>query len=448
MDADPGHVQARAHLGRLYVLADLPEKALELIAPALSDHPEDADLLTVRAAARARLKDESAALADAQRAVQLAPENESAVLLLAELYRLSGQSTRAVALLDTTIKRLPQAADLHQALASLYFASGDTDLTERQLLQVVRIQPQELAPRMQLAHFYLDSQRTDDAENTLRAAVTALPGSASAKLAYADFLARFRSHAQAEEALRQLIAQDPGNFDLQLGLAALQQRAGATAEALATYRAIIARDPSGAKGITARDRMAAIDVTIGRFGEALPLLAAALKYNPHDSDALTLRGNIELSQGDPAGAIADLRAVLREQPSAIPVLRSLARAHLANDEPLLAEESLRAALAAGPHDVEARVDLGQLLTRTGRADQAAALLVETIKGAPDVSGTAARVALVEAYLAKPDLQAAAVAADDLKRLRPELSNGWYLAGLVTQQQKRPDDARREFERAL
>jgi len=448
IDADPKHVQARAHLGRLYVLADLPQKALELIAPALNAHPDDADLLTVRAAARAQLKDESAALADAERAVQIAPDNESAVLLLAELYRVSGQSGRGIELLHETSERLPKAIDLHRALAGLYLAGGEGGLAERQLLQIVQIQPRELAPRLQLAHFYANSKRTDEAEETLRAAVAALPRSDAAKLAYADFLATWQSGARAEEVLRQAIAQDPDNFDLQLGLAALQQRTGATAEALATYHAIIARDPGGAKGVSARDRMAAIDVTLGRFAEALPLLADALKFNPHDSDALIMRGNIELNQGDAAGAIADLRAVLREQPSAVAVLRSLARAHLANDEPLLAEESLRTALTAGPHDVDARVDLGQLLTRTGRADQAIALLSETIQAAPGVSGTAARAALIEAYLAKPDLPAAALAADELKRLRPESSNGWYVAGLVAQRQKRPDDARREFEHAL
>ena len=448
IDLDPKHVRARAHLARLYVLSGLPGKALDLIAPALREHPDDPELLMVRAAARVRLKDDSGALADAQRAVQLAPRDESAVLLLADLYRLAGQSPRAVELLESTLQELPQSADLHRALAGLYLAAGSADPAERQLLQVVQIQPQELAFRMQLASFYINSKRTADAENTLRAAVAALPRSNEAKLAYANFLAAYQSRAQGEEELRQLIAQDPTNFDLRLGLAELQQRMGATAEALATYRAIVVSDPSGAKGITARERIATIDVTAGRLSEALPLLAEALKLNPHDSDALILRGNIELNQGDAAAAIADLRAVLRDRPLAIPVLRSLARAHLANDEAPLAEESLRTGLATAPHDLELRVDLGELLTRTGRPDQAISLLLETIAAAPGVAGSAARVALVEAYLAKPDLPAARVAAEDLQRLRPEMPSGWYLAGLVAQQQKRPDDARRALEHAL
>ncbi|MBV8306071.1 MAG: tetratricopeptide repeat protein [Gammaproteobacteria bacterium] len=448
IEADPKHVQGRARLARLYELAGRPHQALELLEPAMREHPDDPQLLTARGAARAELKDNSGALIDAERAVAIAPRDESAVLLLAGMYRVSGQSARAIELLGKTIATVPDSADLHQALASLYFSSGDTELAERQLLQLVQIRPGELPPRLQLASFYIRSNRPDDAESALKAAVAALPRSDQAKLAYADFLSTHRSRAQGETALRQLIAQDPANLDLQLGLAALQQRAGATQEAAATYRTIIAKDPNGAKGVTARDLMAAMEATAGRPEEALPLLAEVLKHNPRDLDALTLRGNIELQLGEDADAIADLRAVLREQPTAIPILRCLARAHLANDEPALAEESLRTALAAAPHDLGVRVDLGELLTRTHRPEQAVALLREAIKDAPDARGGAARATLVEAYLAKPDLPEARSAAEDLKAVQPEAVSGWYLAGLVARQQKRPEDARREFEHAL
>jgi tetratricopeptide (TPR) repeat protein len=337
---------------------------------------------------------------------------------------------------------------LHLVLAKVEAASGDSTGAEEQLAQVIRIKPKQLPLRLQLAAFYAGADRLDDAERTLKAAVSALPDSDAAKLAYVDFLASHRSRAQGEAALRELIARDPGDLDLQLALGSLQQRAGATADAVANYRAIIAKDSRGPKGVTARDRIAAIDTAAGRYADALPLLAQALDVDPRDGDALTMRGNIELQKGDVGAAISDLRSVLRDQPTAIPVLRSLARAHLANQEPTLAEESLRTALAAAPGDLGVQVDLGELLMRTHRPDEAITLLQKAVQSAPGANGTAARTALVEAYLAKPDLPAARTAADDLKTLRPDLSAGSYLAGLVAQRQKRPDDAQRELEHAL
>src|SRR5262249_6366283 len=83
IDINPDHVKAIAGLAHMYVFGGLPDKALELVGPALAKHPDDPDLLTVRAAARAQLKDVQGGLADAERAVKLAPDNENAVALLA-----------------------------------------------------------------------------------------------------------------------------------------------------------------------------------------------------------------------------------------------------------------------------------------------------------------------------------------------------------------------------
>jgi len=448
IDVNPAHLEARANLARLYLHFRSPDKALELIRPVLDKHPDDPKLLTVRAVARSQLKDNAGALSDAERAVQVAPSNEEAVSVLAGVYQGAGQPQRALELVRAAIARVPASVALHQLLARMYLSGGEDKLAEEQLLQVVQLAPKELAPRLQLAAFYAGANRLDEAERTFEAAMAALPGSEAAGLAYTEFLATSRSPAQGEAALKELIAHDPRNYDLQLRLGALQQRAGATQEASATYRAIIAADPAGAVGVAARDRIAAIDIVAGKDVDAKLLLAEALKNNPRDNDALTLRANMSLKEGDPLAAIADLRAVLRDQPQSVPILRTLARAHLANHEPTLAEENLRSALAAAPRDLGVRVDLGEFLTRTHRTDQAIALLEETVKATPDISGTAARTALIEAYMAKPDLATARAAAEDLKTLRPDLAIGSYLAGLIAREQKRLDDAQREFEHAL
>jgi tetratricopeptide (TPR) repeat protein len=448
IDVDPGHVQAHTYLARLLVLSGAPARALELITPMLASHPDDAELLTVQAAARAELKDTDAAIADAERAVRLAPRNEDAVALLAGLYYQTGHAERAVELLTSTLARRSDSTDLRLALARLYVLGGDNQLAEEQLRRAVQSRPKDLSLRYQLAAFYVQAQRLDEAEHTFKAAIAARPDSDAAKIAYVDFLTTYRSRAQGEQALRELIAGDPHNYSLQLGLGTLQQRAGANPQAVATFRGVITQDPDGPAGIAARDRIAAIDASSGNATEALALVAEALKLNPRDGDALTLRGNLRLEKGDATGAIADLRAVLREQTTNVTVLRALARAHLANREPALAEENLRSALATSAADIPARVDLAQLLWQSHRTDEAIALIEETIRATPGEAGTAARAALVQAYLAKPDLTAARTAAEDLKTLRPELFLGSFLAGLVAQQQQRLEDAQREFEHAL
>ena len=446
VDIAPEHVQGRANLGRVFVFAAAPERALEVIEPAIAKHPDDADLLTVRGAARIQLGKRMEALADAERAVQVAPQNENAVALLASLYRQGNETGRAIELVRKTVDAVPTSADLRQVLASLELAVGEKAAAEEQLRKLIEMKPDVLAYRYQLAMFQTRDRRLDDAERTLRDAIDAAPEKDEAKLAYVDFVTSQRSRAAGEKALGEFIAAKPDDYELRLGMGSLQERAGALDAAAQTYGEIIERDGDGPKGLMARNRLAAIRVSQGRFDAALKGIGEVLAENPRDNDALILRGNIALERNDPAAAVADLRAVLRDQPNAVPVRRALARAHVANGEAALAEENLRTALQSAPNDVQVRIDLAQLYGQTQRGAQAVALLEEAVKKAPQEA--AAREALVRAYLATQDFDAARIAAEDLKVLRPDAAVGPYLAGLVAQAQNRQDDAGRELETAL
>src|SRR5262245_34177767 len=92
IDANPDHVNARANLARMFVFAGAPERAMELLEPAMKTHPDDPDLLTSRAAARVQLKDLEAGSADARRALELAPTSENATALLAATLQQQGRN--------------------------------------------------------------------------------------------------------------------------------------------------------------------------------------------------------------------------------------------------------------------------------------------------------------------------------------------------------------------
>jgi tetratricopeptide (TPR) repeat protein len=446
IDADPDQTAARAAAGRMLVLSGAAPRALALISPGLARHGNDARLLTVRGAARAQLNDLDGALADAQGAVRLAPDDADAIALLAALYQRRGETARAVDLVVAAVTRQPTAIDLRQILAGLYLAAGQDGRSEEQLKQIVALAPKELPHRYQLALFYARAGKPEAARQVLEQAVAALPESEAAKLAMVQFLASRGPPGAAEQTLRAYIAREPDDEKLRLGLGELLQGSGAAQQAIAAYGEVVRREPGSAAALTARDRIAAIELASGRSADAEPQIAAVLKQNPQDNAALLMRADLELARANAAAAIADLRAVLRDQPDAPAVQRTLARAYRANGESALAEETLRAAAQAAPADVPVRLDLAQLLVDTGRADAAAALLEEAVRRAP--ADVQARQGLVRVYLAKRDFASARVAAEDLKTLDPKVAAGSYLAGLVAQQQGRLEDSQREFEHAL
>jgi len=440
--ADP--VAARAKLGRIYALGGETSLALKTIGPGLDLHPQDASLLTVRALAKLQSNDLEGAAADADLALKANPAEEDAISLRAGIYERAGDTRAAIQLLRDSLSRIPHSIDLRAVLLSQLLAAGDRLGAEKELRTLIGEQPADLHYRQQLARLLLEAGRKDEAGGVLERAAQAI-NSNEAKLMLVSFVTHQRSPQEGQRLIGTYIQKDPGNTGLRFGLAELLVGAGKPQEALKVYSQIVSRDEKGPDAITARDAMARIQLVQGHDEEARSLVAAVLKLNPQDTDALLIRGELALKNNQSTAAIADLRAVLRSHPRSVDIQELLARAYMANGESGLAEQSLRAALEIAPQSTQARVELAQFLDTMQRSDEAVRLFEEAVRGDPQ--DTASRQGLVSAYLAKRDFNAALKQAEQLKVLRPNEAAGSYLAGLACRGLGRLADAQREFERA-
>ena len=438
IDVSPDHLGARTRLARLYVFSGAADRAQEVLKPALEKQPEDAELLTLRAAARSQQKDIPGAQQDAERALQLDPANEDAVGTLAGIYVGQKEFDKAQRLLEESVARIPGTIDLRLALAQLYASENKAPETEKTLLDIIRLSPADRANRLRLVQFYLQKNQVDAAEQTLRAGLKAMPQDRDLKLALIDFLAAHRSTEAAEKELQSMIAADPKDTEMKFALAKLDVAAHQPERAEAIYRAVIGEEKLDSAGLAARDQLAALRVQANDIKGAEALIAEVIAKSPRDTEALTLRGDIELSRKDPKSAIADLRAVLRDQPNAIGVLRTLARAHLANGEPAIAEETMRRAVDANPKDVSLRLDLAQLLAQTDKTDQAKIILHDLVKEEPN--NVAALEALFKVSASMKDFGDARAAADALVAAQPKSGVGYMFQGMLAEEAKRTNDA--------
>ena len=445
VDVNPSDSRARADLAKAFVLGGVTARALEIISPGLLENPDDPDLLAARAAARHQLKDDVEARRDAERAVQLSPGNENALSVLAALALRAGDTDRAIVLVRDAVAKTPDSVDLRRLLASVYLSAGQPQKAEEQMREVIRLDPGEMTPRLQLATHFAQLRELDPAQQILTQAVKDLPDSVASKLALVDFLNIQRSQREAQKTLQDFIAHDPDNEDLRLALGTLQQSDGATQDAIATFQDVIRRDGLRGRGMAARDRLAALELSAGHEDVAQKLIAEVLAESPRDADALVMRANLFLTHGDPTSAIVDLRVVLRDQPHSVVLQRTLARAYLAKGQPALAEESLRTATEAVPEDTSLKVDLAQVLIQTERTTQAVDLLQQAVQQAPD--NELLCEALIRAHMANRDLVAARGAAEELQARHPDDANGYYLAGLIAHDQNRLADAEKNLERA-
>src|SRR5262249_30879866 len=170
---------------------------------------------------------------------------------------------------------------------------------------------------------------------------------------------------------------------LRFGLANLYLNARRPEDAMQAYRDIVAADRGGAKSLQARGALARLLVAENRAEEADPLIAEVLRENSRDNTALLLRAQRGLQRGDYLAAIADLRAVLRDQSDSAELNVLLARAHLANKEPELAREALARAVQLHPRQPALRYAYASFLVQQGDAEQALALVEEELRQRAD-----------------------------------------------------------------
>ena len=446
IEANPDNVAARAGLGRLYLYGGAPERAIDSLGDALDRHPDDVPMLVIRAGSRNLLKDPAGALADAERAARLAPDDEDAIALLAGIYQGQGHPDKALTLVDEAVRRLPGNVDLQLTLAQLCANAGQETRAEQILANIVKLKPDVAAHYLRLANYYAGKERLDDAERVLRDAIRALPTEHGLYVVLINFLAAHRGRDVAERELNGAIAADPQNVELKFEKAHLAEEARQYADAEAIYRQIIADPLQAGPAITAGDRLAELLVQRKDLAGALKVVSDVLAKNPRDDDALILRGNLALERKDPKTAIADLRAALRDQPNAVGVMRSLARAHLANGEPGLAEEILRRAMEANPKDAAVQVELARLLTDIGRPAQAKLLINDLVKSQPD--NIDAVDIQFRISVALQDFVTAKAAADALVALQPNSGVGYFYQGVLAEENKRHEEALALFSRSL
>jgi tetratricopeptide (TPR) repeat protein len=446
ISADPNQAGARAALGRLFLYGGLADKAMDLVEPGLTADPKNPQLLTVRGAARARLGDAQSALQDAQMAVQLAPGDEYAIALLASLYKQRSDLDKAVAVVQAGLQLLPNDVDLRSILADLDVTQQQPAAAEAQLRRIIDLEPKVPAHRYLLARFYLQQKNVDAAEKTLRDAVSNLPDNIDAKLQLAGLLAAQRGPDQAADQVDRFLAAEPNNDKLRLVLGEFLAQDNHADAAERAFRAVIAHAGTGVDGLAARDQLTSLLIGRNDVTGASALIAQVLQQNARDNDALILRGNISLAQGKVQAAINDLRAVLRDQPNSVGVMRTLAQAYKQNNEPDLAEETLRAAVQISPKDFQSRLQLAQVLVEANKLDQGEPVLEQLAKDDPN--NIAAEEALFRVQAAQKRNADARATAEIIQRVSPKQGLGYYLAGLIDEADQKPDAAAKDYEQSL
>ncbi|PUB75062.1 MAG: hypothetical protein DBP03_07315 [gamma proteobacterium symbiont of Ctena orbiculata] len=445
-ELDPRHVDAQVHLGTIFALAGETEKALAAADAALEVKPNDAAAMVLKGFVKAKMGEKDAAINDVLAVIESDPSNVEASSLLAALYADQGEMERAIRIAKESLAKHTDRAASYLLLARLHAQAESHEEVVKVLSDLISNKPNDLQNRLHLATYFQKQGDNARAVEVLQQAITDLPQNMDAKLALIYLLKNQGEADRAEALLEQYVSETPEHTGLKLELARHYLAVGRDDEANNTLSQVIDLAGASEDGLAAKSMKASTLIKKQSIAEAGALLDEVLAADPKFKDALMIRAGLALMSDDADKGIADLRTLLREDPSYVKAHRLKARAHLKKGEIQLARESLEDAIKVQPEEAAANFELVQLLINTREFDDAIEVLQKMRRFAPGNVKVLQALALVHEKLAHWD-EVEGVA-QVLVTKHPENPLGYYFRGVSRLNRDMADRSLTDFEKVL
>jgi tetratricopeptide (TPR) repeat protein len=543
-DLLPADIDAQIKAGAMLLLAGQFEDARTRADKALGLDPRSVDAHLLRARALAGLKDLDAALAQVNDAIKTDPERSLTYSDLAVLQLAQGNRERAEQAFKRAIDLAPKSPEVRVALANYYWMSGKADLAEPLLKEALAIAPGDISANRQLAYLYVSLNRGAEAEAPLKvvaekskdpsarlllaeyyrasgrqplalqvldelAADPAMFAVARARkgvilyasgrkreayeaveevlkkdaknsvavLQKASFLLSDHDLDQALKLAQTAAATDPQSVGARLTVGRIQSARGEVDEAITAYKELIKLAP---KFMPAQLELARLNLLANRPGDVLLFTATVLAKAPRNAEAMLLRAQALMMQGDFAAADEPIKLLAASFPASPLVQAQLGALYFQKGDLKAARAAYERALKGDSTNLEALAGLTSLDFSEKKGEDARARIEAVLTSHKDATPllllaartyntlgdharaerTASRVleldpSNLEAYLFLGELFASqnrlneAIAKyEDVARQRPKLVAAPTQIGILLELSNRRQEAVKWYEQAL
>lgn len=446
IDNDPQHVGAHVRLGKLYLLGNNVEKAKELLNDALNIDADNIEALSLEAGILLKEGNIESAREKMLTAYEKEPENLDHIIMLANIEKALGNASESKAILNRGLKSNTDSIALRTLLAKQAIDEGDSVKAVELFREMIKVRPEDLEIRTKLALLQTQLKRLDEAEQTLQKAIGDLPDEPKAKLALIDFLRGQRSEEQALEVLEKYIAEETDQAEFYFAKAQILFNQDKKDLAKNTLHEVEKRFEGKPQALEAKNKLAIFAINEGDEGQAKAYVEEVLQENNLDVKALAIRGELAFKEERFSDAVADFRAVLKEEPTNGKIYKALAQAQLRVGDTPLAIENLKKASLLLPSDTNSRILLAKVYKDEGKVEAAEDTLSELVVADP--SNIAFLDELIKLQLAQKKYEDALKNADSLVALHPENPLGYFYKGVSYQGQKIFDKSSDNLKKAL
>ena len=374
------------------------------------------------------------------KARELASEDLDNRYKLALIYLRVGQANEAFKEATEILKKAPDNGPALAVLAETSVSPEQNQTAEQELLKF----PQRHNPYFEVANAALAIRKGDlaKAETALNHALFLDPTCAQAHIGLAQAALTKKDNARAGQELKAAADLSPVRSRERLTYAEFKMQ-GDTEEAKSYLQDLtkLARDFIGAWLLQAR-----LAQSEKKYDEVAALLQNVFTRDPDNIEGRVIQAQALLAKGDLKQGTEILERADKSFENNPLIKYQLALAYAQGQNTSQAINELEQAIKIAPKYVEAIVLLAQLRLRAGDPQSAIAPLESALRLKPDVMQV--RTLLADAYQTVGRSEDAASLVREQITKTPQDSQSYLILGVILRKQKKNDEARKAFEKAL
>lgn len=374
---EPDNVEAQIQLGRLYLIGSDETAALEQAEKALELDEGNTEALALKAGVRLRLGDSAGAVELANRVIEVEPAHAQATTVLATVHALNDDFDAALAELDRALAIDPELAVLQILRIRLLERLERGDEVLAGYKNLAETFPDEGAYRRVYAAALVRENQLEEAQRQLEALVEIEPSNLEAKLDVVRLTKELRGADAAEEKLRGYGQAQPDNADLKFALVdyfAEQESWDAASEVLRPLE----RSNEPAIAVRAKNKMAAIAFRRGDRDRTRALIEEILAVDEANTEALIKRAQLRTEDQEYEQAVTDLRSALNNDPDSYQAMLQMAAVFEKQGNLDLARAELAKAFEASDKEPRVARVFAQFLAREDNLVRAESILEQSL----------------------------------------------------------------------
>lgn len=379
LEVQPGYLPAAQSLGLLDVFEKRPDDARKRYEAMIAKDPKNDQLYLALADLQLRTGSEAnQVVATAQRAVEANPQSAPARLLLVNLYLRGKEGKLALAAAQSAIAVLPNDPRIIDVLGSAQESAGEINQAVETYTRLAKLSPQAPQPLYRLAAMYVRQKETDKAVEVLRRVQKLVP---NAREVVPQIVQTYMAADRTDDAIkevRNLQKREPkfvGGWSLEGDILASKSRFD---DAERLYRKALQIEP---RANAVAVRLHQVLAAAGKNADADAFAKKWIAENPKDAAMHRYLGDRNLAAKSYKAAAVHYRAVVALEPENSTVLNSLAWTLGELGDPQALEFAERAVKLA-PNSAAALDTLGALLVKRGDAKRGVEYLERATKLAP------------------------------------------------------------------